>query len=1145
MLFAEYLLRKSLIPVLIFMLPSLMLPSLMVAQVQDNFSDGDFTQNPTWLGDASLFQVNAAFELQSKGLLQNDTLTLSTPFSHSGQTEWRFTVRYGFAPSTTNLVRVYLLSDQPSISGATNGYYIEAGEIGSLDSYDLYRQDGTSRVRLIDGMDGLAGTTIDADLRITRDATGKWELLVDQGGQGNFQHQGSAIDLTYPLSGYIGLYVKHTSTRSDAFFFDNVYAGGTVTDTLPPQVLSVNVLANDRLEVTFSEPTDSLSAITSDNYQVFKGTVLQPLAAVNWLSDTRVQLLLTNTLVAGNYTLEVAGVADTASNAMNLQAINFSISPSGQVSYRGVRISEIMADPTPVVGLPDAEYLELQNFSGLPVNLANWTLNNGTTLAALPAFVLDSGAQVIVCRLADTALLSPYGNVIGLSTWPALVNGGDDLGLRANGLMIDTVSYKLSWYGDAAKSNGGYSLELLNTLYAGCPEPANWLASTDPSGGTPGKVNSLASLPLDLLPPNLVSVSVNSPSSISVCFNESMDPTSMGLISNYRIDLQSVAVLSVLVDADNQCVTLTLDQPLPLGVITSLIIQPIADCKGNLPTAPWSRPLVRARKALPFEIVISEIFPDPTPSVQLPESEFVEITNRSQEALTLDGLSITDGVSQATLPALVLLPGEYALLIPRADTADWSVYGTLAPLSALPSLNNDRDSLILFNETGNLVDAVYYQSSWLGDKISGGYSLEKIDLDLIDCNQPGNWKPSSDPRGGTPASVNSITGSYSDSEAPAITTFAWASLSSILISFSEPLDPVLAENNLVYSLNPSLGVPAFAWVNNTARTEVVLTWAAEVDTNTVYTLEINGLADCLGNTLVDSIRLAWPGNPSPGDILLNEILFNPLTGGADFVEILNFGLRAVDLSALKIGEGFPGSDSVFNSYVIASRSILLMPGELVCLTREVDLQKSTYLPPANARFYEMSGFPSYDDREGAAVVTTKNGLVLDRFDYLDDYQYPTLDKQDGVSLERISPFLPTQQPSNWHSAASTVNFATPGYENSQSEAIDTTEQDVVLSPQVFSPDGDGQSDVLGITCKFPFQGGNLRIMVMDTQGRLVKNLQNNVLMGTESVTYFWDGTDRLNRRAPVGMYVVLVEVVRTDTGKKLAYRRVGVLAEKM
>ncbi|HPA31685.1 MAG TPA: hypothetical protein PLV14_08820, partial [Bacteroidia bacterium] len=40
------------------------IPFFGVAQITDNFSDGDFTANPAWSGDNSQFIVNASQQLQ-------------------------------------------------------------------------------------------------------------------------------------------------------------------------------------------------------------------------------------------------------------------------------------------------------------------------------------------------------------------------------------------------------------------------------------------------------------------------------------------------------------------------------------------------------------------------------------------------------------------------------------------------------------------------------------------------------------------------------------------------------------------------------------------------------------------------------------------------------------------------------------------------------------------------------------------------------------------------------------------------------------------------------------------------------------------------------------------------------------------------
>ena len=133
---------------------------------------------------------------------------------------------------------------------------------------------------------------------------------------------------------------------------------------------------------------------------------------------------------------------------------------------------------------------------------------------------------------------------------------------------------------------------------------------------------------------------------------------------------------------------------------------------------------------------------------------------------------------------------------------------------------------------------------------------------------------------------------------------------------------------------------------------------------------------------------------------------------------------------------------------------------------------------------------------------------------------------------------------NWHSAAATVNYATPGYANSQAFESNPGSEEVQLNPTTFSPNDDGVDDVLGIEYQFPFPGANAQISIFDTQGRLIKLLQPNILLSPESGTFFWDGTDSKNTRADIGMYVVVLEVTNQSNGSRQLYRRVCVLADR-
>lgn len=1121
------------------------------AQLFDDFSDGDFTQNPAWTGDTGLFQVNSNFELQSNGNPANDTIYLATASSRIDATEWRFRVRYNFGPSTSNLIRIYLVSDQAHLQGLLNGYYVGIGESGSDDSIDLFRQDGNSSVQLIDGVGGEVANTVDAYIQVLRDAAGNWTLNADVNGDGVFTPEGTATDLTYTTTTHSGVWIKHSSTRNTAYFFDDLYVGVPIQDTLAPVITGLSIVSPTELEVQFSEETEALSAENTNHYLLDNG-IGEPIDAQQDGSDPSRVLLAFGASFTNNtaYTLSVSNVEDLNGNAITpLQTWPFTYFVPDVAALDDVIINEIFPDPNPSVGLPEAEYLELYNRSAKTFDLAGWTLDNGTTTGTLPAFQLQPGAYVIICSSADAGLFSSFGEVISPGSWPALVNLGDDLGLRsAEGTLIDTVAYRIFWYKDTEKNDGGFSLERMNPDPISCPPSANWRAADDPAGGTPGAVNSVFSIQSDTTQPLLTAAFVISANVVEVCFSESMDPATLSIPANYLIDGGIGSPLGVQIQGtENRCVSLAFAGSLTAGTIYTLSLSGQSDCSGNALAPMQTAALVIGGEAAPYEVVITELFPDFSPAQGLPEAEFVEIHNRSAAALSLSGWSLSDGSSSANLRNAIIFPDEYLILCAAADSADFASFGKVLTALTFPSLNNTSDSLFLRNAAGDLIDFVFYDDAWYRDesKADGGYSLEKIDTDFIGCNQPGNWRASLDPSGGTPGRANSVAGSFSDQTPPQIIAVEILDANTLQLVFDEQMDLAALENPDNYFLDQGIGIPVLALATQPHLQSVRLVLAATLTTNVIYTLSFSDLADCAGNALSGSQALGLPVPIDAGDVLLNEILFNPYTGGSDFVEIFNYSDKILDLSQLRLGEIFPGTDSIFNADVVADRQVLFLPRSLVCLTTNVNFQQVTYLPPADAGFYEMSRFPSYDDARGEVVIFTGSGLILDRFAYEDDYQFPSLADDNGVSLERLSLERPTQDPGNWQSAASTVRYATPGYENSQALALSESPSAVSLEKQTFSPNGDGQDDVLAINYDFDFAGANVRVSIFDSQGRPISVLMQNSLLSPEPGTIFWDGRDGNNTKADIGIYVVLFEVTNASSGKKEVYKLACVLADKL
>src|SRR5580765_8306318 len=106
-----------------------------------------------------------------------------------------------------------------------------------------------------------------------------------------------------------------------------------------------------------------------------------------------------------------------------------------------VVIDEIMADPTPQVGLPNNEWIELKNTTSAPINLQNWRIGDATGQSGpLPNFTLQPDSFVIVCTGSAVAAMSVSGTTISVTSFPSLDNNGDQLFIKAaNGKTIHAI----------------------------------------------------------------------------------------------------------------------------------------------------------------------------------------------------------------------------------------------------------------------------------------------------------------------------------------------------------------------------------------------------------------------------------------------------------------------------------------------------------------------------------------------------------------------------------------------------------------------------------------------------------------------------------------------------------------------------------
>lgn len=650
---------------------------------------------------------------------------------------------------------------------------------------------------------------------------------------------------------------------------------------------------------------------------------------------------------------------------------------------------------------------------------------------------------------------------------------------------------------------------------------------------------SVGAIPVDLTPPSVVSVTAISATQVDVQYDEALDA---GAIGTYDI-VPFIGVSAQQLDGiDPALVHVTPAIALTSGNTYSLLSSGAEDAAGNAATAASTDfTFIIPAVAGPRDVVINEIMADPSPTVGLPDAEFIEIHNPTTDAYDLTGWVITDGSTNGVLPAFNLLPGAFVILTDDANAALFPGFGDVLSIASFPSLNNDGDPLELKDDGGVVIDAVVYDIAWYNDdaKDDGGWTLEQKNPGTP-CSGAANWSASNAGAGGTPGTANSILDTTPDAQAPSLAGVLVNSTTSITLVFDEEMDAASLVGG-AYSIAPLITVLSVA-PGAPPVTSATLVLDQPLVVGQSYTISVSGVSDCPGNPIgtANTATFALPEPASPGDIVINEVLYDPRVGGYDFVELYNASTKTLSLADFKLANEENGTIS--NITAITTQAVLLLPGQYMAITENTANIAAEY-PLGHADRYFQTDLPSYNNGEGTVVLMDVDGDTLDLFRYNDDLHFELLNSTEGVSLERINPSRPSSDNTNWHSAAEAVGWATPGYRNSQYSNTTDPAGELVIDRAIFSPDNDGFEDVLTMAYRFDQAGFTGNITIYDQAGREAKKLMQSELLGTTG-SISWDGILDTNEKARMGPYIVVFEVFDL-AGNVETYRKTVVLAHKL
>ncbi len=653
---------------------------------------------------------------------------------------------------------------------------------------------------------------------------------------------------------------------------------------------------------------------------------------------------------------------------------------------------------------------------------------------------------------------------------------------------------------------------------------------------------SVQSPGFDTIGPKIVSISNIDKNQLLISFDEELDTNTSLKLNNYTIvNFASPVDFKIINTKD---VILIFNKELISGQTYELIYQNVFDVKGNNSGKKLFQ-FIAQFSSFPKsgEILINEFMCDPEPSIALPKTEYIELYNNSDYSINLIDCKISDGSSiSSSFPNYILHSNSYVILCANKDSTEFKKFGNTLGINSMPSLNNDGDQIILYDRNKEILDQVTYTIDWYKDKNKedGGYSLE-LYYPKRHCQQFNVWAASQDPAGGTPGQKNSYYDSTRDDTKPEIISVIPISEWEVKILFNKVLDINFMTQQSNYKIEPNISIASIELVDP-GQNEIILLLNGPLIKGLQYELQIEVISDCSLN-VSKKVKFLFElaAEPLPGDLLFNEILFNPVSGGEDFIEFYNQSKKLIVSNNLYLR-----NKTKDLKWIKISSEIQIPSHSYFALTVDPKSQVNKYPTNDSLRIY-YSQIPTLDDKFGSLELSTYQNhefIILDSIDYSDTWHNSLISDYSGVSLEKINPDWTSDNKSHWTSATKISGYGTPGTKNSQTnDSLNININQILnLDTKIISPNGDGYRDFLKIQIQLDKPGYKSDIKIYSLSGELIKVLYQSIVAINEIIT--WQGDDDLNRIVTSGNYILQGSFIHPEGDKKFEKQKIIVVSGK-
>jgi len=520
-------------------------------------------------------------------------------------------------------------------------------------------------------------------------------------------------------------------------------------------------------------------------------------------------------------------------------------------------------------------------------------------------------------------------------------------------------------------------------------------------------------------------------------------------------------------------------------------------------------------------LIINELMINPNNAAALPPFEYIELYNNASSVIDLKDVEININNNQQTLPLYKLAPKQYVILCQEAAASQFSRYGNVVVLSRWFALNN-TSATIKLTQNGLTIDEISYRDSWYNSsaKRNGGWSLERINPNW-NCNINLNWSATNSLSSGTPGKNNTI---LDNRFIPQLQMDSYKILQNrieLKLTLANTYFSNLEE--ATFFLDEEIGEANKVEIVNE---HIALSFAKNLDPQKLYTLKIIGLKICNLELPSFEIKLFQQEDIKAGDLIINEILFNPKKGGVDYVELYNTRPFPINLQNFRLA-----------NRTISNTFHLLEANDYIAITTNKKIIQQHYPRAVAENILETGSLPPYTNQQGIVTLYSDQNILLDSIYYAATMHSDHLIDVKGVSLERIR-----VDKNIFHSASTIHGGATPGYQNSVTD-IAIPQNKITLSSKTFSPNGDGIEDELEINYELINPNYIIAVEIYNEKGQLVRKIAHQNLAGTHG-KLTWDGKNNSGNPCPKGHYICFTQIFNHE-GKTQNFKQPFVLINSL